>query len=185
MTTNLSDVSAASKIAEDHTAGRLRGDILKNSRRKVVVKLAYLVVDAKPEYTKEEITTDDVSEMINRRIETIRNVIASDPSARAFAVESSISKETIKNLDTVSKRLPVVLEIESEDWSVSKGETQTFTLKGDSNYGDAISELIDFKQRGVGRHSNERTPLGKIYDWCILRSVGLHRCCVLPQEQDI
>lgn len=144
------NVVVAETVAKDYTLGRIVShDLLSRSKRRVNIKLSYLIVETKPEFTKEEITSDDISLMITGKISVLDSVSAS------FSNELVVTKDTIKNLKNVSKNLPIVLEIAKDDWETRRGEVLSFMLSGEKNH-NIISELIDFTHIDTKGWEDER-----------------------------
>ncbi|KAK3880783.1 hypothetical protein Pcinc_014764 [Petrolisthes cinctipes] len=154
----LIDINLASEYAKSCTLGKLASsssarDMFLHSKRQVNIRLSYLVVDAKSEYTKEEIMPDNVSGVIDKRITTLKAF--GDAFSSAFKHELVVTKDTtIDNLKNVSKHLPII-EIKKENWKIRKGEEISFLLDG-STYGDKINELIDFTHVDTERWEDER-----------------------------
>lgn len=142
-------VVLAETVAKDCTLGRIDSDLLSRSKRKVNIKLSYLIVETKPEFTKEEITSNDISSMITKKISVLDTVSA------AFSNELVITKDTIRNLKNISKNLPIVLEIDKNEWDIKKGEVLSFMLSG-NKYSSDISELIDFTHIDTEGWEDER-----------------------------
>ena len=144
------NVAMAETVAKDYTLGRIDSDdLLNRSKRRVNIKLSYLIVETKPEFTKEEITSDHISSMITKKISALDSVSA------AFSNELVVTKDTIKNLKNISKNLPIVLEIEKDEWEIKRGEVLSFMLQG-KKYGSNISELIDFTHIDTESWEDER-----------------------------
>ncbi len=100
------NVAVAETVAKDYTLGRINSpDLLSRSKSTVNIKLSYFIVETKPEFSKEEITSENISSMITRKISVLDSVSA------AFSNELVVTKDTIKNLKNVSKNLPIMLEI--------------------------------------------------------------------------
>lgn len=137
-----------SSMAKEITKGQLKTDLLNRTKRKINVKLSLLIIEVKPEYTKEEITSDNINRVINRRCTLL-------DSYGKFTNEIplyTLTKETIRDLKNVSKTLPVVIEI--KEWDiVDNGKRISFTLKGnDSN----IEELVDFTHVDTAEWEDDR-----------------------------
>nr|BDT63243.1 MAG: wsv289-like protein [Hemigrapsus takanoi nimavirus]GBG35329.1 wsv289-like protein [Hemigrapsus takanoi nimavirus] len=144
------NVSVAETVAKDCTLGKFNSnDFVSRSKRRVNIKLSYLIVETKPEFTKEEITSDNISSMITKKISVLDSISA------AFSNELVVTKDTIKNLKNVSKNLPIVLEIEKEEWETRRGEVLSFMMSG-KKYGNSISELIDFTHIDTEGWEDER-----------------------------
>lgn len=144
------NVAAAETVAKDYTLGRIDSDsLLSRSKRRVNIKLSYLIVETKPEFTKEEITSDDINSMIKKKISVLDSVSV------AFSNELVVTKDTIKNLKSISKNLPLVLEIEKDEWETRRGEVLSFILSG-NKYGNIIRELIDFTHIDTEGWEDER-----------------------------
>ena len=144
------NVAVAETVAKDYTLGRIDSDdLLSRSKRRVNIKLLHLIVETKPEFTKEEITSNDIESMIKNKISIL------DSISTGFSNELVITKDTIKNLKNISKSLPIVLEIEKDDWETRRGEVISFILSG-KKYGNTISELIDFTHVDTNDWEDER-----------------------------
>lgn len=143
-------VALAETVAKDNTLGRIDSDdLLSRSKRRVNIKLPYLIVETKPEFTPEEITSNDIRSMITKKISILGSV------STAFSNELIISENTAKNLKNISKNLPIVLEIEEDEWETRRGEMLSFMLSG-KQYGNIISELIDFTHIDTEGWEDER-----------------------------
>lgn len=128
-------VALVETVAKDRTLGKINDKkLISRSKRKVNLTLSYLIIETKSEFTREEITSDNISSIIKRKI-SVLNSISNN--------ELIVTKDTIKKLNAVSENLPIVLEIDECRWKTKRGEVITFMLQGDK-YGDIISELFDY-----------------------------------------
>ena len=103
-------------------------------------------METKPEFTPEEITSNDIKSMITKKISILGS---------AFSNELVITETTVKNLKNISKNLPIVLEIEQDEWETRRGEMLSFMLSG-KRYGSIIRELIDFTHIDTEDWEDER-----------------------------
>lgn len=143
----LMDINIASETAKNYTLGKITQSLLDKAKRRVNVKLSHLIVDARPEFTKEEITPDSIQELVDRRIKTLNTAFKNN--------ELSITQHTVENIKSASKLLPVVLDITEDQWEIKRGEEISFLLNGNI-HGDKINELIDFSHIDTENWEDER-----------------------------
>lgn len=138
-----------SSMAREITKGNLNSDLLNRTKRRFNIKLSSLIIEVKSEYTKEEISSYDISRVIDRRIKLLDNY-----TPGKFTNEitlNRLTKETIKDLENVSKTLPVVIDV--TDWDITyNGKRISFMLKGN----EKIDELFDFTHVDTTQWEDDR-----------------------------
>lgn len=172
---SLSSIESASSLAAVTTTGCLNEEDKEQTKRLFKVRLSTLVVESNAEYLMEEITSETLKGIINRRIEKLKNdnknlsTITDATSEEGQGTKHrikkthcshhanvSINQDTISKLDKVSNCLPVVIELDNTKWSITDcfpaNNEICFTLCGS----EGIGELVNVTHVNTEEWENKR-----------------------------
>nr|BDV50245.1 MAG: wsv289-like protein [Chiromantes dehaani nimavirus] len=137
---SIDTIECVSKRAAGLTEGRLTDNENQQASIRVKIRPSVFIIETNKEYTEEEISTDALTKLIQKRIEVFKKNIISTPTAKCRKMEEEyhlMAKEHVVGLETAAELLPVVIKV--TDWTLYNEEEIRLDLKGNQG----MEELVN------------------------------------------
>nr|BDT63494.1 MAG: wsv289-like protein [Sesarmops intermedium nimavirus]GBG35572.1 wsv289-like protein [Sesarmops intermedium nimavirus] len=137
---SIDTIECVSKRAAGLTEGRLTDNENQQASIRVKIRPSVFIIETNKEYTEEEISTDALAKLIQKRIKVFKENIISTPTAKRRKMEEEyhlMAKEHVVGLETAAELLPVVINV--TDWTLCNEEEIRLDLNGNQG----MEELVN------------------------------------------